>query len=80
MLFYHIRGEKSIEFITFYFYGGSAIKVALENLDEIKNDRGHQDATPDLTGDSSLRRSVTYSISQIIPFVNGKDLLRYTMY
>ena len=70
----------SIEFITFYFYGGYAIKVALENLDEIKNDRGHQDASPTKEESSSLRRSVTYSISQIIPFVNGKDLLRCTMY
>ena len=52
-------------------------KVALKNLGETKNDRDHKDATPDLTGESSLLNSVTYSISQIIPFVNSKDLLRY---
>ena len=49
----------------------------LENLDEIKNDRGHQDASPTKEESNSLRRSVAYSISQIIPFVNKKDLLRY---
>ena len=52
-------------------------KVALENLGEIKNDRDRKDATPDLTGDSNLLSSVTHSISQIVPFVNSKDLLRY---
>ena len=52
-------------------------KVDVEKLGEIKSDRGLQDASPDLTGVNSLRRSVTYSISQIVPFVNSKDLLRY---
>lgn len=52
-------------------------KVNLENLVEIKNDRDRKDATPDLTGDSNLLSSVTYSVSQIIQFVNSKDLLRY---
>ena len=52
-------------------------KVPLEKLDEIKNDRGHQDASPTKEESNNLRRSVTYSISQIISFVNSKDLLRY---
>ena len=52
-------------------------KVALENLEKEKNDRGHQDASPTKEESNNLRRSVTYSISQIIPFVNSKDLLRY---
>lgn len=47
-------------------------RVALENLGETKEDRGLQDASPDSTGVNSLRRSVTYSISQIVPFVNKK--------
>ena len=52
-------------------------KVALENLGETKKDRGLQDASPAKAESDSLRRSVTYSISQIIPFVKSKDLLRY---
>lgn len=52
-------------------------KVALEKLGETKKDRGLQDASPTKAESSNLRRSVTYSISQIVPFVNSKDLLRY---
>ena len=52
-------------------------KIPLEKLGEIKNDRGLQDASSDLTESNSLPRSVTYSISQILSFVNSKDLLRY---
>ena len=47
------------------------------NLTEIKKDRGLQDASSDFTESNSLHRSVTYSISQILSFVNSKDLLRY---
>lgn len=52
-------------------------KIGLEHLSETKKDRGLQDSTPDKTGEGGLRRSVTYNITQIIPFVNSKDLLRY---
>ena len=52
-------------------------KVALENLGETKKDRGLQDASPAKAESDSLRRSVAYSISQIVPFVKSKDLLRY---
>ena len=52
-------------------------KIPLEKLGEIKNDRGLQDATADNSAVNSLHRSVTYSISQILSFVNSKDLLRY---
>ena len=50
-------------------------KVSLGNLGETKKDRDRKDASPDLTGVNSLRRSVAYSVSQIIRFVNSKDLL-----
>ena len=52
-------------------------KISLKDLGEIKNDRDRKDAVPDNTGGSSLLSSVTYSIPQIVPFVNSKDLLRY---
>ena len=52
-------------------------QIELKDLQEIKNDRGHQDASSDSTESDSLLSSVTYSISQIVPFVNSKDLLRY---
>jgi hypothetical protein len=52
-------------------------KISLGYLGEIKNDRGRQDASLDLTESNNLHRSVTYSVAQIIPFVNSKDLLRY---
>jgi hypothetical protein len=52
-------------------------KISLGYLGEIKNDRDRKDATPDNTGESSLLSSVTYSVAQIVPFVNSKDLLRY---
>ena len=42
-----------------------------------KKDRGLKDASPDSTGSDSLLSSVAYSISQIVPCVNSKDLLRY---
>ncbi len=52
--------------------------ISRENLTEIKKeDRGHSDTSPDLTESESPLRSVNYSIAQIIPFVNSKDLLRY---
>ncbi len=51
--------------------------VERRNLDEIKNDTGHQAAAPESTGANKLRRRVTYSLSQIIQFVNSKDVLRY---
>ena len=44
---------------------------------EIKNDTGHQDAKSDLTEVGGPRRRVTYSIAQIIKFVNSGDALRY---
>ena len=47
------------------------------NLGKTKNDRGRQDASPDLTESNNLHRSVTYSIADIVPFVNSKDVLRY---
>ena len=43
----------------------------------IKNDTGHQDAKSDLTEVGSPRRRITYSIAQIIKFVNSGDALRY---
>ncbi len=53
-------------------------KIPLEKLIETKNSMGHQAAAPDSRpGDNKLRRHATYSISQIISFVNSKDLLRY---
>ena len=52
-------------------------EIAIEKISEIKEDRGLQDASPDLTESNYLHRSVNYSIAQIIPFVNSKDLLRY---
>ncbi len=52
-------------------------KIPLEKLGEIKKDRGLQDATADNSAVNSLHRSVIYSISQILSFVNSKDLLRY---
>ena len=52
-------------------------KIVLEKLGQKNSDRGHQDASPTNEESSNLRRSVTYSISKIIPFVNSKDLLRY---
>ena len=51
--------------------------IQKKNLNEIKKDTGHQAASPDLTESGELRRHVTYSISQIIPFVKSKDVLRY---
>ena len=54
-------------------------KNPLSYLTEIKNDTGHQDAKSDLTEIGSPRRRVTYSISQIIGFVNSGDLLRYIL-
>lgn len=55
----------------------NAILEIAGKLGEIKNDQGHKDASPVLTGDDRLSRSVGYSLSQIVPFVNSKDLLRY---
>ena len=52
-------------------------KIPLSNLMEIKNDTGHQDAKSDLTEVEGPRRRVTYSIAQIIQFVNSGDALRY---
>ena len=52
-------------------------KIPLEKIGKTKNDRGLQDASPTKEESDSLHRSVTYSISQIVPFVNSKDLLRY---
>ena len=52
-------------------------KISLDKLGKIKNDRGLQDASSDLTKSNSLPRSVDYSISQILSLVNTKDLLRY---
>ena len=55
-------------------------KINVDDLGKTKNDRGRKDASPDFnTGESGLLSSVTYSIPQIIPFVNtqSKDLLRY---
>ena len=52
-------------------------KVALEKLGKTKKDRGLQDASSTKAESSNLRRSVAYSISQIVSFVNSKDLLRY---
>lgn len=46
-------------------------------LDETKKDTGHQAAASDSAEVEKLRRRVTYSISQIISFVNNKDVLRY---
>ena len=47
------------------------------SLNEIKNSTGRQDATPDNSGVNNLHRRAMYSISEIIPFVKSKDLLRY---
>ena len=52
-------------------------KISLDKLGKIKNDRGLQDASSDLTKSNSLPRSVDYSIPQILSLVNTKDLLRY---
>jgi len=53
-------------------------EISRESLTEIKKeDRGHSDTSPDLTESESPLNSVKYSIAQIIPFVNSKDLLRY---
>ena len=52
-------------------------KINTNNLGKIKNDRGRQDASPDLTESNNLHRSVNYSIADIVPFVNSKDVLRY---
>ena len=52
-------------------------KIPVSNLTEIKNDTGHQDAKSDLTEVGGPRRRVTYSIAQIIQFVNSGDVLRY---
>ena len=43
----------------------------------IKEDTGHQEYCPDLTESIGLRRRAAYNISQIIPFVNGRELLMY---
>ena len=52
--------------------------IDIGNLAEIKKDTGRQAAPPDSpSGANELHRRVTYSISQIIEFVNSKDLLRY---
>ena len=47
------------------------------NLDKIKNSTGHQAAAPDNSGASKSYLRATYSIADIVPFVNSKDLLRY---
>ena len=52
-------------------------KISLEKIGKTKKDRGLQDASPSNEESDSLHRSVIYSISQIVPFVNSKDLLRY---
>jgi hypothetical protein len=52
-------------------------KISADNLMKIKNDQGRQDASPDLTESNNLHRLVTYSIADIVPFVNSKDVLRY---
>ena len=52
-------------------------KIELERLEKTKNDTGLQGPAPVLAGASNLHRRVNYSISQIVQFVNSKDLLRY---
>lgn len=52
-------------------------KIELGRLGKIKNDTGLRDPAPNLIGVSNLHRRVNYSISQIVSFVNSKDLLRY---
>ena len=52
-------------------------KVALEKLGETKKDRGLQDASSTKAESDSLRRSVTYSISQIVSFVNSTGGVDY---
>ena len=51
-------------------------KIPLSSLTATKNDRGRQSASL-ANADSGNSRSVTYSIAQIIKFVNSEDLLRY---
>ncbi len=52
--------------------------IDISNLTEIKEDTGRQAAPPDSpSGANELHRRVTYSIAQIIEFVNSEDLLRY---
>ena len=52
-------------------------EVAIKDLSKKNNDRDRKNATSDFTEDSSFLSSVTYSIADIISFVNTKDLLRY---
>jgi hypothetical protein len=52
-------------------------RISLEKLGQKNSDRGHQDAVPSNEEYSNLRRSVNYSIADIVKFVNSKDLLRY---
>ena len=71
MIKYSITGKATLYVIV------DQTAVQKKNLDEIKNDTGHQAASPDLTESGELRRRVIYSIAQIIPFIKNKDVLRY---
>ena len=52
-------------------------KIALDDIREIKNDQGRQDARSSIEAADNLHRLVNISILQIIRFVNTQDLLRY---
>ena len=53
-------------------------KIPQKNLTKNKKSMGHQDASSDSSsGLSNLRRHATYSLAQVISFVNSEDLLKY---
>ncbi len=52
-------------------------EISLKKITGNKDDRDHKDDAADENGGINLLSPVTYSISQIIPFVNSKDILRY---
>ena len=51
--------------------------IELNNFEDIKKDRGHQDASPSNKESSSLRRPININLSQLFNNVNAIDILRY---
>ena len=54
-------------------------KIPVRNIEKNKKTEVLTTADPHKVG-TSAARSAAYSISQIVPFVNSKDLLRYLLY